>query len=138
MRDSCSVDAATLPNPVVVSGLVSLVVVFSVDEVARIGGIAPTERRCRPGALRGCVRGLGGSLGLGGVGLGLLCLLFAVRPLRRVPSGDGSNRGGLMLSLLGFFFSPPVVVSRVLGDADNNSVFSVSLDLARWNLASSL
>jgi hypothetical protein len=43
-----------------------------------------------------------------------------------------------MLSLLGFFFSPPVVVSRVLGDADNNSVFSVSLDLARWNLASSL
>jgi hypothetical protein len=144
MRESCSVDAAILPNPVVfVSVLLSLVLL---SVVASIGGTAPMESLCLPGALLGCVRGLGGNLGLGlggnlglglgGVGLGLRCLLLTVRPLRKVPSGEGSNLcgggGGRMLNLLGFFFSPLLAVAAV------GSAGSVSLDRARWNLAISL
>jgi hypothetical protein len=132
MRESCSVDATMLPNPaVLVSALLSLVP-FSVDTWVDIGGTAPTESRFLPGALLGCVRGLGGNLGLGlgGVGLGLRCLLLTVRPLRRVPSGEGSNLcvsggGGRMLNLLDFFFSPVLVVAAVASGA------SVSLDRAR-------
>ena len=111
---------------------------LSVDVCADMGGTAPTESRCLPGALLGWVRGLGGNLGLGlgGVGLGLRCLLLTVRPLRRVPSGEGSNLcgggGGRMLNLLGFFFSPVLAVAAVASGA------SVSLDRARWNLAISL
>jgi hypothetical protein len=136
MRESCSVDAATLPNPVVFVSVLLSLVFFSV--VASIGGTAPTESRCLPGTLLGCVRGLGGNLGLGlgGVGLGLRCLLLTVRPLRKVPSGEGSNLcgggGGRMLNLLGFFFSPLLAVAAV------GSAGSVSLDRARWNLAISL
>lgn len=126
-----------LPKPVVlVSALVSLGT-FSVE--ADMGGTAPTESLCLPCALLGCVRGLGGNLGLGlgGVGLGLRCLLLTVRPLRKDPRGEGSNLcvsggGGRMLNLLGFFLSPVLAVAAV------ESVGSVSLDRARWNLAISL
>jgi hypothetical protein len=125
------VDAATLPKPVVLMSVLLSLTLFSVGLCASIGGTAPTESRCLPGALLGCVRGLGGNLGLGlgGVGLGLRCLLLTVRPLRRVPSGEGSNLcgggGGRMLNLLGFFFSPVLAVAPVASGT------SVSFDLAR-------
>lgn len=129
-----------LPKPVVLASALLSLLPLSVDALASIGGTAPTERRCLPGALLGCARGLGGNLGLGlggvGLGLGLRCLFLTVRPLRIVPSGEGSNLrgggGGRMLNLLGFFFSPVLAVAPVASE------FSVSPDLARWNLASSL
>jgi len=118
-----------LPNPV---ALVSTLVLLSDVVGASIGGTAPTESLCLPCALLGCVLGLGGNLGLGlgGVGLGLRCLLLIVRPLRIVPSGEGSNLcvsggGGRMLNLLGFFLRPVLAVAAV------GSEGSVSLDRAR-------